>query len=121
VLWAISWRRAVDLEHLHLDDVGDSRGVGALDVDDRELQLGDRRALLRREQLDGGDAVGLVEVEHVVEERNQDVLMILGAEDPLEREVGLGVCEDRAGHGCFVRVIGAVGDRIPHLHLPAPA
>jgi hypothetical protein len=77
------------LEDLHLDDVGDAVGVGALDVDDRELQLGDRRALLRR-QLHGDDAVRLIEVEHVVEEGNEDVLVLLGAEDPLEGEVGLG-------------------------------
>jgi hypothetical protein len=77
--------------------------VGTLHVDDRELQLGDRRALLRGEQLDGDDAVPLIEVEHVVEECNEDVLVLLGAEDPLEREVGLGVCERGAGHGCFHR------------------
>jgi len=78
-------------------------GIGALDVDDRELQLGDRWALLRGKQLDGDDAVRLIEVEHVVEEGDEDVLVLLGAEDPLEGEVGLGVCERGAGHGCFPR------------------
>jgi len=53
---------------------------------------------------DGGDAVPLVEVEHVVEEANEDVLVLIGAEDPLEGEAGLGVREDGALHGCFGRL-----------------
>jgi hypothetical protein len=45
------------------------------------------------------DATGLVEIEHVIEEGDEDVLVLLGAEDPFEGEVGLGVGEGGAGHG----------------------
>ena len=46
--------------------------------------------------------MSVVELEQVVQEAEQDGLVILAPEDPLEHEVGLEVGEDRAGHryGC---------------------
>ena len=80
-----------------------AQAVGALDVDDGELQLRDRWPLLRRQQLDLDDPMRRIQLEHVVEERDEDVLVLLGAEDPLEREVGLGVRKDGTGHGLLGR------------------
>ena len=51
------------------------------------------------QERDGVDAVGLVELEQVVEEAEQGGLVVLAPEDPLEHEVGFRIGEDRADHG----------------------
>jgi hypothetical protein len=57
----------------------------------------------------------VVEAEHVVEERDQDVLVLLGSEDPLEHEVGLGVGEGRAIHAAGARRATALAGYRIHL------
>jgi hypothetical protein len=51
------------------------------------------------QQRDRLDAVGVVELEQIVQEAEQHGLVVLASEDALEHEVGLGVGEDRASHG----------------------
>ena len=91
----------LDVEDLHLDDIGGAPRVDTLHVDDRVFQLADPGALLGRQQHHGADAVGVVELEDVVEEAEQGRLVVVRAEDALEDEVGLGVTEDGRGpqHG----------------------
>jgi hypothetical protein len=48
------------------------------------------------------DAMGLIETEHGVEEREQDVLAWLGAEDPTEHEAVPGIRKRWAMHGSSV-------------------
>jgi hypothetical protein len=50
-----------------------------------------------------------LELEQVVEQRDQQRLALLGAEDPLEDEVGLGVGED-GEHGEVLRPAAAAGN-----------
>jgi hypothetical protein len=82
---------AFDREDLHLDDEPAAGLRRALDVHEGELALGRRDALLQREVLEAPDAMGARELEEVVEQRHEQRLAILGAEDPLEDDVGLGV------------------------------
>jgi len=70
-------------------------GVGALDVQDRQLQLVDGNPLLDLEVLDLHDPVRLVELEGCVEQADEQVLAVLGAEDALEDEVRLEIGEHR--------------------------
>src|SRR5262249_44630988 len=61
----------LDLENLHLDDEPAAGRVGALDVDDRELELRDVDVLLAGEVLHVDDAVLALELEEMVEQRDE--------------------------------------------------
>jgi len=98
-----------DLEHLHLHDEPPAGRVGALDANNRELQLGDVDALLACEVLHVEDAMLALKLEEVVEQRYKQRLARLGAEDPLEDEVGLGVSED-GPHEEVLRPMEALGN-----------
>jgi hypothetical protein len=62
------------LEHLHLDDEPPPRRVGALDVDDRELEIGYVDVLVAAQVLDVEDLTLALELEQVVEQRDQQRL-----------------------------------------------
>ena len=86
----------LDLQHLHLDDVAATGDVYALHIHDRELlriQLGHQ---LGRQVLQIGDEVFAIELEQVVQQRYQQVLVVLVRKKASEREVVAGVGED--GH-----------------------
>jgi hypothetical protein len=80
----------LDLAHLHLDHEPPAGRVGAFDVHNRELQLRHIDVLVAAQMLDIEDAPLTVELEQVVEQGDEQGLARLGAEDPLEDEVGLG-------------------------------
>lgn len=56
--------------------------------------LGHDRALVSRDERYIDDAMGLIELEQIVEQREHEALVELGVEDLLEDQIGLGVGDD---------------------------
>ena len=70
--------------------------------------------LLDGKVLHVANAVLALELEQIVQERDEERLPLLRAEDPLEHEIGLGVREDR-DHEDLLHPLhtGGNGDRAP--------
>ena len=81
---------SLDVEHLHLDDISGSLRVEALHVDDGVLELGDPRRLLHRQKGQIDDAMGRIELQQRVEQRDEQILVALVAKMRLKTRSVLG-------------------------------
>ncbi len=94
--------KSLDFEDLHFHDEPSSHGIGALDIDDGHLELGNVDVLIGRRVLNVDDAVLALELEQMVDESDEQMFARLDAEDALEDEVCPGIGE-RGVHDRGVR------------------
>jgi hypothetical protein len=104
---------ALDLDHLHLDDVVRAARVGTLDIQDRQLEVMARRQLLGSQVVDIDDPMRLVQFKQRVEQLQQQVLVRLLPEDLLKITSVLGSAKTGLGFMPASYLRHAVASRPP--------